>query len=191
MVMSWDHHVAVVVGNPTEAEKEESFIRSIRYFPSFKFAKAVAMQSQYCRQYIEYSCINSKLLNNGKPIYGRWVSARNKHEKYWGGAKPDSLKCACGMKGNCVDKNKGCNCDAGRSTLEKDFGYLTDTHALPVKEVLLGDVNPNRGSQANVSVGDLYCSGTVFLSCTCNCYYVKSKFPCYGQRWPRLLPKLK
>ena len=159
VVRSYDHHVEVRVADPNEAGKPESFIRDIRYYPDEETAKAVAMQSEECRQYIEYSCINSKLLNNGNPIYGRWVSARNKHEKYWGGAKPDSLKCACGVKGTCVDKTKGCNCDAGKSTLEKDYGYLTDTRSLPVTQVLLGDVNPQRSSQANVSVGDLYCSG--------------------------------
>ena len=159
VIRSYDHHVRVRVGNPSDAERPESFIRDIRYYPNLQSAKAVAMQSEDCRQYIEYSCINSKLLNNGNPFYGRWVSARNKHEKYWGGAKPDSLKCACGMKGSCIDSTKGCNCDAGRSVIQKDYGYLTDTHSLPVTQVLLGDVNQNRGSQANVSVGDLYCSG--------------------------------
>lgn len=160
VVRSLDHHVRVRVANPSEAEKPESFIRDIRYYPNLETAKAVVMQSEECSQYIEYSCINSKLLNDGNPFYGRWVS-RTKHEKYWGGAKPDSLKCACGMKGNCVDKSKGCNCDAGRSTLEKDYGQLTDTHSLPVTQVLLGDVNPLRSSQANVSVGDLFCSGEI------------------------------
>ena len=73
---------------------------------------------------------------------------------------PNSESCACGVNNTCLpDKKKKCNCDARSNSWTKDEGFLTATDDLPVTQVVFRDVNPDKDSEANFTVGNLYCSG--------------------------------
>ena len=162
-VKSKDLNVLLQKYPPEEGRKPESVIRDIRYTPSFESAQTVALASEYCHQFVEYLCTNSKLLHKLSPAYGHWVGSHGWHKYYWGGSGPDHPgKCACGVRGDCIGGgNYWCNCDASRDTLESDEGYLVGTNgkALPVSQVLFGDVNNDQDHYANYSVGSLYCYG--------------------------------
>jgi hypothetical protein len=161
-VKSMDYNVMLLKYPPTEAVKPESVIRDVIYRPSFQSAQTLSLASEYCRQFVEYLCTNSKLLNNLKPAYGHWVGSHGRHYYYWGGSGPDHEgKCACGVRGDCLNSKFGCNCDASRDTLESDEGYLIGTNGqtLPVSQVLFGDVNMDNDHYANYTVGSLYCYG--------------------------------
>ncbi|KAK3729337.1 hypothetical protein QZH41_009047 [Actinostola sp. cb2023] len=162
-VKSKDLNVLLQKYPPEEGAKPESVIRDIIYLPSFESAQTVALASEYCRQFIEYLCTNSKLLNKLSPSYGHWVGSHGRHNYYWGGSGPDQPgKCACGVRGDCIGGgNYWCNCDASRDTLESDEGYLIGTNGLtlPISQVLFGDVNIDQDHYANYTVGSLLCYG--------------------------------
>ncbi|XP_032218283.2 EGF and laminin G domain-containing protein [Nematostella vectensis] len=160
-VLTEDWNVLLQKYPPEEAQKPESVIRDIMYKPTFLSAQMVAMASEYCKQFVEYLCTGSRLLNSLNPAYGHWVGSHGRHYYYWGGSGPQYPgKCACGVRGDCLD-NKGCNCDARRSTLESDEGYLFGSNGqiLPVSQVLFGDVDIDSDHYANYTVGPLLCYG--------------------------------
>ena len=160
VVYSEDKGVKVITGN-NGGTIAQPYVADIRYYPSLDFAKALAMNSANCKQFIEFGCKNAKLLNAGeKDRLGNWVSAGGVYQDYWGGAPPNSESCACGVNNTCIpDKKKKCNCDARSNSWTKDEGFLTATADLPVTQVVFRDVNPLKGSEANFTVGNLYCSG--------------------------------
>lgn len=51
--------------------------------------------------------------SEGAP-FSWWVggSAPGQAQHFWGGARPGSHQCACGLQQNCLDSNHFCNCDA-------------------------------------------------------------------------------
>ena len=61
-----------------------------------------------CRQFIKLECFESSLLAGDT---GWWVSRDGSTMRYWGGAPPDSGKCACGVEQTCVG-NGNCNCNS-------------------------------------------------------------------------------
>ena len=132
--------------------------QKIEYIPSLAAAKALARHSERCTQYVEFGCRRAKLLDVGGPErLGHWVSANGMYQDYWGGAEPGTKQCACGQEGNCVDRNKKCNCDAAQDVWNSDGGDLNSTILLPVAEVVFkGVIKPG---EANYTVGYLYCSG--------------------------------
>uniref|UniRef100_A0A3P8TT37 Contactin associated protein like 3 n=1 Tax=Amphiprion percula TaxID=161767 RepID=A0A3P8TT37_AMPPE len=108
-------------------------------------------QSEHCEQELSYHCRKSRLLNTpGGPGSGRI-------QTYWGGAHPGSQQCSCGLQGDCVDPQHYCNCDADRMETE-DSGLLTHKESLPVRSLVLGDVQ-RPGSEAAYRVGPLRCRG--------------------------------
>ena len=164
VVYSEDKGVKVTAGTITQPYTDD-----ISYYPSLDYARTLAMNSANCKQFIEFGCKNAKLLNAGeKDRLGHWVSAGGVYQDYWGGAPPNSESCACGVNNTCLaDKNKKCNCDAKSNSWTKDEGFLTATADLPVTQVVFMDVNPVRGSEANFTVGNLYCSGEHWFLYTC------------------------
>ena len=81
--------------------------------------------------------------------------------QYWGGASPDSRKCACGMTNSCADSSTACNCDKNDGVWREDSGPLTDKSKLPVKELRFGDTGTD---------GSIEEKG----------YYTLGKLKCYG-----------
>uniref|UniRef100_A0A8C3A515 Contactin associated protein like 3 n=1 Tax=Cyclopterus lumpus TaxID=8103 RepID=A0A8C3A515_CYCLU len=117
---------------------------------------AVISQSEHCEQELSYHCRKSRLLNTpeGSP-FSWWLGGPGpgRVQTYWGGAQPGSQQCVCGLQGDCVDPQHYCNCDADR-----DSGLLTHTESLPVRSLLLGDIQRPE-SEAAYRVGPLRCHG--------------------------------
>ncbi|KAM9789461.1 contactin-associated protein-like 4 [Neosynchiropus ocellatus] len=118
-------------------------------------------QSEHCEQELSYRCRKSRLLNTpeGSPFSWWFGGPGPGHlQTYWGGAQPGSQQCACGLRGDCVDTQHYCNCDADRMEWNEDSGLLTQKDSLPVRSLLLGDVR-RPGSEAAYRVGPLRCRG--------------------------------
>ena len=60
--------------------------------------------STHCEQFIKYECFDSLMF---KGNHAWWISRDSANMTYWGGAKPGSGKCACGMNSSCAN-NKVC-----------------------------------------------------------------------------------
>ncbi|XP_041849072.1 contactin-associated protein-like 4 isoform X2 [Melanotaenia boesemani] len=122
---------------------------------------AVIDQSEHCQQELSYHCRKSHLFNTqeGSP-FSWWLGGPSpgRVQTYWGGAHPDSQQCACGLQGNCVDPNHYCNCDADSMEWTEDSGLLTHKGSLPVRSLVLGDIQ-RPGSEAAYRVGSLRCHG--------------------------------
>ncbi|KAF0046709.1 hypothetical protein F2P81_000342 [Scophthalmus maximus] len=143
---------------------------------------AITGQSQHCEQELSYHCRKSRLLNTPVPTETReyckqdrvlnrlvglegspfswWLSGpgAGRLQTYWGGAQPGSRQCACGLRGDCVDPQHYCNCDADRPDWAADSGLLTHKESLPVRSLVLGDIQ-RPGSEAAYRVGPLRCHG--------------------------------
>ena len=77
---------------------------------------------------------------------------------YWGGASPDSGKCACGMTNSCVDPKYGCNCDVIEKVWREDSGLLTEKSHLPVTQLRFGDTGGD-DEEGYHTLGKLKCYG--------------------------------
>ncbi|KAM3849466.1 contactin-associated protein-like 4, partial [Diretmus argenteus] len=127
---------------------------------------AIISQSEHCEQELSYHCRKSRLLNTpgvcvpeGSP-FSWWLGGPGpgRLQTYWGGAIPGSQQCACGLEDNCLDPQHYCNCDADRMEWANDSGLLTHKESLPVRSLLLGDIQ-RPGSEAAYRVGPLRCHG--------------------------------
>uniref|UniRef100_A0A3Q1GPN3 Contactin-associated protein-like 4 n=1 Tax=Acanthochromis polyacanthus TaxID=80966 RepID=A0A3Q1GPN3_9TELE len=122
---------------------------------------AAISQSEHCEQELSYHCRKSRLLNTleGSP-FSWWLGGpgSGRVQTYWGGAHPGSQQCACGLQGDCVDPQHYCNCDADRMEWTEDSGLLTHKESLPVRSLVLGDIQ-RPGSEAAYRVGPLRCHG--------------------------------
>ncbi|CAJ1073054.1 contactin-associated protein-like 4 [Xyrichtys novacula] len=122
---------------------------------------AAISQSEHCEQELSYHCRKSRLLNTpeGSP-FSWWFGGPGpgSPQTYWGGAQPGSQQCACGLQGDCVDPQHYCNCDADRLEWTEDSGLITHKESLPVRSLVLGDVQ-RPGSEAAFRVGPLKCHG--------------------------------
>uniref|UniRef100_A0A667WNY4 Contactin associated protein like 3 n=1 Tax=Myripristis murdjan TaxID=586833 RepID=A0A667WNY4_9TELE len=121
----------------------------------------IISQSEHCEQELVYHCRRSRLLNTpeGSPL-SWWVGGpgAGRVQTYWGGAPPGSQQCACGLQENCIDPKHYCNCDADHTEWANDSGLLTHKETLPVRSVVLGDVQ-RPGSEGAYRVGPLRCYG--------------------------------
>ncbi|KAM4607232.1 contactin-associated protein-like 4 [Polymixia lowei] len=122
---------------------------------------AIISQSESCEQELAYHCRKSRLLNTpeGSPL-SWWVGGPGpgRVQTYWGGALPGSQQCACGLQDNCLDPRHYCNCDADHMEWANDSGLLTHKDTLPLRSLVLGDVQ-RPGSEAAYRVGPLRCHG--------------------------------
>ena len=111
--------------------------------------------SRRCFQFIKFECF-------GVELFGRdmawWVSRDGNKMNYWGGADPDSGKCACGMDLSCVDPKYNCNCDSEKSQWLEDSGFLSDKSTLPVTEMRFGDTGGQR-EKGYHTLGKFMCVG--------------------------------
>ncbi|XP_032397563.1 contactin-associated protein-like 4 [Etheostoma spectabile] len=131
------------------------------YTSEEKQLEAVIGQSEYCEQELTYHCRKSRLLNTPDgPLLSWWVGGpgAGQVQTYWGGAPPGSQQCSCGLQENCVDPKHYCNCDADRTEWANDSGLLTHKETLPVRSLVLGDVQ-RPGSESAYRVGPLRCHG--------------------------------
>ena len=124
--------------------------------------------STHCEQFIKYECINSLMFTDSKNninIHAWCVSRDSANMTYWGGARPGSGKCACGMNSSCAN-DKVCNCDANDNIWREDSGLLTDKTHLPVKQLRFGDTN-GAGEKGYHTLGKFKCYGIAWYHYTC------------------------
>ncbi|XP_075878400.1 contactin-associated protein-like 4 isoform X2 [Nelusetta ayraudi] len=144
---------------PSPGAKQQSV--HFDYSTEDKQLLAAIGQSEHCEQELSYRCRKSRLLNTpeGSP-FSWWMGGPGpgRVQTYWGGAQPGSQQCVCGLQGDCVDPQHYCNCDADRAEWTQDAGLLTDKENLPVRSLMLGDVQRS-GSEAAYRVGPLLCHG--------------------------------
>ena len=143
-------------------EREGSYLRSIHYSGvSLSQLASLTDVSAHCEQFIKYECYGSLLLAHS---YSWWVSRDSSQMLCWGGASPDSKKCACGMTNSCADPREACNCDKNDGVWREDSGLLTDKSTLPVKELRFGDTgvygdNNVANEKGYHTLGKLRCYG--------------------------------
>ena len=122
-----------------ECDNPGCYVRAIHYTgASLSELESLTRVSLHCEQSIKYECRHS-LLHYQNVTYGWWVSRNSTNMTYWGGASPDSGKCACGMNNTCANSRLGCNCDKNDHVWREDKGLLTDKEQLPVIQLRFGD----------------------------------------------------
>ncbi|CAF3869280.1 unnamed protein product [Rotaria magnacalcarata] len=157
----------------------ESYVPSGYQLPNLLYSQAINYlvpllqlfslidRSYVCKQYIEYTCFNSRLLNYPNSPFGWWVGRTNQTMDYWGGSEIGTGKCSCGLDMTCANPNLFCNCDSQFTTELKDAGYLTRKEYLPVLRVEFGDTGPVGSPQyARYQVGRLNCEGDLLYDNT-------------------------
>uniref|UniRef100_UPI0037E743DA contactin-associated protein-like 4 n=1 Tax=Semicossyphus pulcher TaxID=241346 RepID=UPI0037E743DA len=165
--MTEDTAWMVIQHNNTELTRVHPSPDRIQHSAHFDYASeeeqlaAIVSQSEHCEQELSYHCRKSRLLNTpeGSP-FSWWVGGPDPGQvhTYWGGALPGSRQCACGLQDNCLDSNHYCNCDADYDQWANDSGLLTHKETLPVRSLVLGDIQ-RPGSEAAYRVGPLLCHG--------------------------------
>ena len=117
--------------------------------------------SLHCEQFIKYECHGSVMFSKiNNKYFAWWVSRDSLKMLYWGGAAPDSGKCACGMNGTCAKNDPRCNCDANDAVWREDSGLLTDKTRLPVKQLRFGDTKEDNESGWH-TLGKFKCYGNI------------------------------
>uniref|UniRef100_A0A6Q2YV66 Contactin associated protein like 3 n=1 Tax=Esox lucius TaxID=8010 RepID=A0A6Q2YV66_ESOLU len=155
----------VIQHNNTELTKLKASSGINRHLAYFNYSadaeqlRAIISQAEHCEQELVYDCRKSRLLNtpDGSP-FTWWVGRSDEPQTYWGGAVPGSQQCGCGLQGNCIDSDHYCNCDADRKEWATDSGLLTHKENLPVRWVVVGDIQ-RPGSEAAYRVSPLRCHG--------------------------------
>ncbi|XP_035509476.1 contactin-associated protein-like 4 [Morone saxatilis] len=165
--MTEDRAWMVIQHNNTELTTVHQSAEINQHLSHFDYASeeeqlaAVISQSEHCEQELSYHCRKSRLLNTpeGAP-FSWWVGGPGpgQIQTYWGGALPGSRQCACGLQDSCLDSNHYCNCDADYDQWANDSGLLTHKETLPVRSLVLGDIQ-RPGSEAAYRVGPLRCHG--------------------------------
>ncbi|XP_023691163.1 contactin-associated protein 1 [Paramormyrops kingsleyae] len=144
----------------TGSTVQQPYLGDVQYYnASWDEVTALANTSEYCEQWIEYSCYKSRLLNtpNGRP-YSYWVGRHGESQHYWGGSFPGVQRCACAINWTCTDSRFSCNCDADYRQWYADKGWLNYRDHLPVRRIVIGDTN-RTGSEVYFSLGSLRCHG--------------------------------
>ena len=121
----------------TGYEDPGSYSRDIHYTgASLSQLASLTNVSSYCEHFIKYECLGYLML---KGPYAWWVSRDSTNMTYWGGAKPGSNECACGVNQTCAGPQYGCNCDKNDYEWREDSGLLTDKTYLLVKQLRFSD----------------------------------------------------
>ncbi|XP_027129319.1 contactin-associated protein-like 4 [Larimichthys crocea] len=165
--MTEDKTWMVIQHNNTELTRVRASPGKNQHSAHFEYASeeeqlaAIISQSEHCEQELTYHCRRSRLLNtpDGPPL-SWWVGGPGvgQVQTYWSGAPPGSQQCACGLQENCVDSKHHCNCDADLIEWANDSGLLTHKETLPVRSLVLGDVQ-RPDSESAYRVGHLRCHG--------------------------------
>ena len=139
-------------------EAAGSYSRDVTYTgASLAQLASLTRVSSHCEQFIKYDCFHSMLTD-------AWLVSRDgTNMAYWGGAPPDSNKCACGMNNTCADPSRACNCDKNDEVWREDNGLLTYKFDLPVSQLRFGDTG-SPSEEGYHTLGKLKCYGSVFES---------------------------
>ena len=105
----------------------KSWAHKLNYYGvDFKNLRTLIDESDHCRQYVEFNCINTKFLTDGENNMAGafWASENGQERHYWGGAMHGGMTCACGTTLSCYDKKKTCNCDTDDGVWRQDAGMF-------------------------------------------------------------------
>uniref|UniRef100_A0A3Q3AWC0 Contactin-associated protein-like 4 n=1 Tax=Kryptolebias marmoratus TaxID=37003 RepID=A0A3Q3AWC0_KRYMA len=164
--MTEDKTWMVIQHNNTELTKIHPLPERSHYSIHFEYAadeeqlSAIISQSEHCEQEVEYHCRKSHFLKTpGSPL-SWWVGGpgRGLKQTHWDEALPGSQQCACSVQENCVDPKHHCSCDADSSAWANDSGLLTHKESLPVRSLVLRDIQ-RPVSESAYKVGPLRCHG--------------------------------
>ncbi|KAI4873602.1 hypothetical protein NFI96_001400 [Prochilodus magdalenae] len=155
----------VIQHNNTELTKLRASSGTNQHLAYFNYSAdakqlgAIISQAEHCEQELSYHCKKSRLLNTpeGAP-FTWWVGRSGEAHTYWGGARPGSQQCACGLQEDCVDPEHFCNCDGDLDNWANDSGVVSHKEHLPIRLLAVGDIN-RPGSEAAYRVGPLQCYG--------------------------------
>ncbi|MBN3296477.1 CNTP1 protein, partial [Amia calva] len=126
----------------TGSAMNRPYMGDVQYYnASWAEVTALANTSEYCEQWIEYSCYKSRLLNTPS---GNAFS-------YWVGRNDE-------RHATCTDSRFYCNCDADYRQWSSDRGWLNYRDHMPVTKVVVGDTN-RTGSEGQFNIGPLRCFG--------------------------------
>ena len=135
-----------------------SYSRDVTYTgASLAQLASLTRVSSHCEQFIKYECYSSALLGGTD---GWLVSRDGTKMTYWGGASPDSNKCACGMNNTCANPSLPCNCDMQGGVWREDSGLLTYKSDLPASQLRFGDTE-EANEEGYHTLGKLKCYGSV------------------------------
>ena len=116
----------------------------------------------HCEQFVMFEYKNEFKFIAEKAAW--WLSRDRKPMYYWGGAIPYSRKCACGMTDTCVGGGR-CNCkNYGPGEWRNDSGLLTDKSALPVVQLMFGDVGKLWERDGYCTLGKFRCYGIISIT---------------------------
>uniref|UniRef100_A0A8C6NNF0 Contactin associated protein like 3 n=1 Tax=Nothobranchius furzeri TaxID=105023 RepID=A0A8C6NNF0_NOTFU len=114
-------------------------------------------QSERCEQEVTYHCRKTPLLNTPDGSLLRWWiggPGAGVKQSSWGGGLMGSQQCSCSLQENCDDLGHHTN----SSVWAIDSGVLTNKESLPVRSLVLGDIQIP-GFQSAYKVGPLHCHG--------------------------------
>ncbi|KAF7659846.1 hypothetical protein LDENG_00291450 [Lucifuga dentata] len=157
----------VIQHNNTELTKVQPLPGTNQHSVHFEYTSeeeqlaAIISQSEHCEQELAYHCRKSRLHNMPEgSLLSWWVGGPGpgQVQTHWSGARSSSQQCACSLQENCVDPKQHCNCDTDHFEWANDSGLLTHKETLPVRSLVLGDVQ-RPGSESAYRVGPLRCHG--------------------------------
>ncbi|XP_072431602.1 uncharacterized protein [Chiloscyllium punctatum] len=130
--------------------------KEIKYEAELNQLNALTSISESCEQYVKLDCRHIRFI---QAAWGWWTSWDGRRMFYWGGASPESGRCACGMTGSCSVPGKLCNCDSNDHIWRTDEGILRDKSSLPIQAVHFGDTKGAPLEMAFYTIGKLMCKG--------------------------------
>ena len=155
-VISHDSERRTHVGNIPGCRGPGCYSKDVRYTGvSTTQLAALTRVSQNCEQFIKFECNNDVAFIEEN--YAWWVSRDGTQKNYWGRATGSDKMCACGVTNSCSNGKK-CNCHNSGSGWREDSGLLTDKSALPVTQIILGDLD-HITEEGYHTLGKLKCYG--------------------------------
>ena len=142
-------------------------------------------------QGIQFGCFLAPLSGNGTD-YGFWTDKHYNHQTFFHGNHPNQHMCQCGETQSCSDPDLNCHCDSQDPEWKMDEGTISAQDILPITSLAYG---PLVNGQANFSIGNLKCSGSVEIdpnSVTCNSLKMDGTFKSgiYNLKEPNQSPRL-
>ncbi|KAM9803656.1 contactin-associated protein-like 4 [Neosynchiropus ocellatus] len=154
------HNNTALTTVPTSMSRTQ-FSAHFQYESNEELLEAVIGRSEHCEQELAYRCWKSRLFKTQDGLSTSWWvggPGRGRKQAHWAGAPPGNQQCACGVQKNCVDPRRQCNCDADHDEWTDDSGLLTHKETLPVRSLVLSDVQ-RPDSERAFRVGPLRCHG--------------------------------
>ena len=137
------------------------YSRPIVYDVPMEQIQSLIELSSSCSQRIRYDCFLSPLEEDGVN-FGYWIDTNGDNQYYWTGSNYGKHVCSCYYsEEGCIEQstlNNTCHCDAKVPKEMADDGVITNSTALPVKELRFGGLSFAAQTGFH-TLGKLSCSG--------------------------------